>query len=157
MVTKIILVALLMVSVITGGNAFARGGGGGHGGGGHSGGGYSGGSHSSGSHSGGGHSGGSHSTGISHHSGSQGKHAAGGVTFKHNKEGTYKSGYPRVERSQGAKHEFLREHGYTKVPNGYEVDHIRPLSQGGSDSPSNMQLLSTEAHHQKTASERRKD
>ena len=39
----------------------------------------------------------------------------------------YKNGLPKVERSTTAKKEFLREHGYKKVPAGYEVDHIQPL------------------------------
>lgn len=35
----------------------------------------------------------------------------------------------------------LRSKGYTKIPKGYEVDHIQPLSKVGKDDPSNMQLL----------------
>jgi 5-methylcytosine-specific restriction endonuclease McrA len=72
-------------------------------------------------------------------------------------EGTYETGYPRVERSQSARMTFLLRHGYSKLPSGYEIDHIRPLSQGGSDSPENMQLLTKEQHHLKTARERHKD
>jgi 5-methylcytosine-specific restriction endonuclease McrA len=85
--------------------------------------------------------------GVSRHSYASRTHYSGG---------SYKSGYPKVERSQSAKYQFLRQHRLTHVPAGYHVDHIRPLSQGGSDTPSNMQLLSVEAHHQKTAAERRK-
>jgi len=69
--------------------------------------------------------------------------------------GTYKSGYSKVERSETAKFQFLSQQGLTRIPSGYHIDHIRPLSQGGSDTPSNMQLLSVEAHHLKTAAERR--
>lgn len=72
-------------------------------------------------------------------------------------EGTYKTGYLKVERSQSARMTFLRMHGYSKLPAGYEIDHIRPLSQGGSDTPENMQLLTKEQHHVKTARERHKD
>lgn len=72
-------------------------------------------------------------------------------------EGSYKTGYPKVERSQTARMTFLRMHGYCKLPPGYEIDHIRPLSQGGSDTPENMQLLTSEQHHLKTARERHKD
>jgi hypothetical protein len=34
------------------------------------------------------------------------------------------------------------------------VDHIQPLSEGGNDDPSNMQLLTKEDHLQKTLQER---
>jgi hypothetical protein len=138
----IILVIFLMQ--VSAANSFARGGGG-----------HSGGGHSSGSHSrSGGHSSG-HSHGSGHgHSG----HSTHRSSFKtHYTGGNYKSGHPKVERSEGAKKAFLRSKGYTKVPRGYDVDHIRPLSEGGSDTPANMQLLSTEAHHHKTARERHKD
>ncbi len=64
------------------------------------------------------------------------------------------TGYPKVERSSSAKKEFLRSKGYDKVPRGYQIDHIIPLSQGGKDEPSNMQLLSTREHKIKTAKER---
>jgi 5-methylcytosine-specific restriction endonuclease McrA len=49
----------------------------------------------------------------------------------------------------------LAQRGLSRIPPGQNIDHIRPLSQGGSDTPSNMRLLSVEAHHQKTAAERR--
>ena len=70
---------------------------------------------------------------------------------------SYKTtGMPKVERSSSAKKEFLKSQGYKTLPHGYEVDHIIPLSKGGADKPYNMQLLSKEAHKQKTANERRK-
>jgi 5-methylcytosine-specific restriction endonuclease McrA len=68
----------------------------------------------------------------------------------------YKSGFPKVARSSSEKEKFLRSKGYTKAPKGYEVDHIQPLSQGGQDNPSNMQLLTKQQHKQKTATERKK-
>lgn len=68
---------------------------------------------------------------------------------------TYKTtGQPKVERSSNAKSEFLKSRGYDKVPNGYQVDHIFPLSKGGSDKPYNMQLIQTEQHKIKTTNER---
>lgn len=70
---------------------------------------------------------------------------------------TYKNGRPKVERSSSARQEFLRTRGYLDTPAGYEVDHIVPLHWGGTDDPSNMQLLTKEAHDQKTARERRID
>lgn len=56
----------------------------------------------------------------------------------------------RILRSESAKMDFLQQHGYRSVPPGYNVDHIVPLYAGGCDCPSNMQLLSVEAHHAKT-------
>jgi len=66
------------------------------------------------------------------------------------------SGLPKVERSELAKREFLKSKGYKQVPPGYEVDHVIPLSKGGQDEPSNMQLIPKGAHKQKTASERKR-
>ena len=59
-----------------------------------------------------------------------------------------------VKRSEVNKRKFLAKLGYKKVTRGYEIDHIIPLSEGGSDDPSNMQLLTKEAHERKTARER---
>lgn len=66
------------------------------------------------------------------------------------------TGMPKVKRNSGAKDKFLKSKGYDKVPSGYEVDHIIPLSKGGKDDPSNMQLIPKEMHKQKTANERKK-
>jgi len=68
---------------------------------------------------------------------------------------TYSStGNPKVKRSAANKTKFLRSQGYSEVPAGYEVDHKIPLSEGGTDDPSNMQLLTIRAHAEKTARER---
>lgn len=64
------------------------------------------------------------------------------------------TGKPVVKRSEANKNEFLKSKGYEKPPKGYEVDHIIPLSEGGTDDPSNMQLLTKEQHAIKTANER---
>jgi len=64
------------------------------------------------------------------------------------------TGKPKVVRSASNKKDFLKSRGYESTPYGYEIDHIIPLSQGGSDDPSNMQLLTVSQHQQKTARER---
>ena len=43
---------------------------------------------------------------------------------------------------------FLAQHGYEELPEGYEVHHIQPISEGGADSVGNM-LLVTKAEHDK--------
>lgn len=75
-------------------------------------------------------------------------------TEYYNNETYSTTGKPKVKRSMAVRNQFLRSQGYAKVPDGYEVDHIIPLSQGGSDTPDNMQLLTVEQHRQKTARER---
>lgn len=76
-----------------------------------------------------------------------------GTTYFYNE--TYKTtGHSKVERSSSAKKEFLKSRGYTKVPYGYQIDHIVPLSEGGTDTPNNMQLIPTVQHKSKTANER---
>lgn len=64
------------------------------------------------------------------------------------------TGKPKVKRSEANKKAFLKQQGYSETPYGYQIDHIIPLSQGGSDDPSNMQLLTVSQHKAKTARER---
>ncbi len=64
------------------------------------------------------------------------------------------TGKPVVKRSETNKREFLSSYGLSETPEGYEIDHIKPLSEGGTDDPSNMQLLTVEQHKTKTAQER---
>jgi hypothetical protein len=76
-----------------------------------------------------------------------------GTTYYSNE--TYKTtGKPKVDRSSSAKTEFLKSKGYKNIPVGYQIDHIVPLSEGGLDVPSNMQLLPIDQHKSKTAHER---
>ena len=51
--------------------------------------------------------------------------------------------------------QFLEQKGLKKVPKGKEVDHIKPLKDGGRDTPSNLQLLTEKQHEEKTAREAR--
>jgi len=54
-------------------------------------------------------------------------------------------------RSMTARSDFLASHGYSSVPDGYEVHHIIPLCEGGSDTPENMILVSESEHDEITA------
>lgn len=83
----------------------------------------------------------------------QGTYKVGPTEYYYNQYYTT-TGQPMVKRSEAIKASFLRERGYASVPEGYQVDHIIPLSEGGSDSPSNMQLLTIDEHKRKTATER---
>ena len=67
--------------------------------------------------------------------------------------GVARDSHGKIKRSRSAVHQFLKDRGLKKVPKGYQVDHIVPLWKGGSDSPSNMQLMTTEEHRSKTSQE----
>ena len=77
-----------------------------------------------------------------------------GETEYYSNETYITTGKTKVKRSASNKMKFLKSKGYDKIPNGYEIDHIIPLSEGGSDDPTNMQLLTIEQHKLKTAKER---
>lgn len=61
-------------------------------------------------------------------------------------EGTTHIDSEDIVRDIGARDAFLQAHGFSEVPDGYEVHHVVPLSEGGSDTASNMVLV-TEAQH----------
>jgi len=70
-------------------------------------------------------------------------------------EGTDHVDASDIHRSLAARNEFLAAHGYDHVPEGYEVHHVVPLSEGGTDTPDNMILLTEEEHDAVTAAHRR--
>lgn len=51
-----------------------------------------------------------------------------------------------VVRSQDARLDFLAQHDLERVPAGWELHHVVPLSEGGADTPDNMVLLKAEDH-----------
>lgn len=58
-----------------------------------------------------------------------------------------------AERSQSVRREFVREHPCPIVVDGKcqaEVDHMKSLCSGGSDTVENLQWLSKEQHRLKT-------
>lgn len=59
-----------------------------------------------------------------------------------------------VPRSEAAKQAFLEQEGYDAQPEGYDIHHIVPLSEGGQDVPENMILLSEDEHDAVTAAHR---
>jgi hypothetical protein len=70
-----------------------------------------------------------------HYSSPKSTYKSGSTTYISGEH--YKSsGLPKVERSSSAKEKYLKSQGYKKVPPGYVVDHIQPLSKGGQDNPS---------------------
>jgi hypothetical protein len=69
----------------------------------------------------------------------------------------YRNGNHQVKRNRENVKAFLKSKGLKKTPKGYEVDHIIPLSQGGTDSPANMQLLTKKRHLKKTKAERKRN
>jgi len=66
------------------------------------------------------------------------------------------TGITKVKRSNSARNYYLKSRGLRDVPPGYEVDHIVPLSKGGSDQSWNMQLLPKYMHKLKSSSEKRR-
>ena len=55
----------------------------------------------------------------------------------------------RIERSSSERRKFLKSQGLTHTPPGYQVDHIVPLSKGGADKTSNMQLIPKDSPKEK--------
>ncbi len=60
-----------------------------------------------------------------------------------------------TRRDPAVRERFLKKEGLTKIPKGKEVDHKKPLEDGGSDTVRNLQLLTEKQHAEKTAREAR--
>ena len=97
----------------------------------------------------------------SSHSGHAGSHKKS-ATKSHPKHhpSTYSQTAPRdshgrIQRSEAAKHEFMKQTGYPHGRAGYVVDHIVPLAKGGKDHPRNMQWQTIEAAKAKDKVERK--
>lgn len=172
------VIALLLVPSL----AAARGGGGGHGGG--LGGGHhsSSGPHS-GTHSNGHPSGGVHSRGpsdVHSHSDSMPRGIAprSSAPSPHHEskpkteakpkshvtsakppatkcESCPRDAHGKIQRSEVAKRDFMKQSGYPNGRPGYVVDHIAPLAKGGKDVPSNMQWQTIAEARAKDKVERR--
>lgn len=56
-----------------------------------------------------------------------------------------------VVRNISVRDHFLKSHGYDGVPDGWEVHHIKPLSEGGPDTEDNMVLVPEDMHAKITA------
>lgn len=59
-----------------------------------------------------------------------------------------------VIRDPAVVHSFLHMYGFSEQPDGYEVHHIIPLSEGGADSTDNMVLIREDQHDYITAKHR---
>ncbi|MCF0253147.1 MAG: HNH endonuclease [Duodenibacillus sp.] len=70
-------------------------------------------------------------------------------------EGTQHIAADEVVRSAAARNAFLEAHGLDAVPEGYELHHIVPLSEGGADAPENMVLVDEATHDEVTAAHAR--
>ena len=60
----------------------------------------------------------------------------------------------KIYRDYKAVNDFKKKNPKPNDGHAYDVDHIKPLSQGGADKPSNMQWIRTEDHRKKSAAER---
>jgi len=60
------------------------------------------------------------------------------------------------KRKTSTKQRWLKKHGHKSVPVGYELDHKRPLSEGGTDTLWNLHLIKKKTHKKKTKREAKK-
>lgn len=55
----------------------------------------------------------------------------------------------KIYRDYAASREFKRTHPKPQDGRAYDIDHIKPLNQGGADKPYNMQWVPTDEHRKK--------
>lgn len=60
----------------------------------------------------------------------------------------------KIYRDYKAVRDFKRTHPKPNDGHAYDIDHVKPLSKGGADKPSNMQWIRTEDHRRKTTLEK---
>jgi len=63
---------------------------------------------------------------------------------------------PKRKRKASTVKKFLKKKGLKKVPKSKQVDHKKPLADGGTDSQKNLRLIKKSTHKKKTATEARK-
>jgi len=70
-------------------------------------------------------------------------------------ESCSRDSHGKIQRSEVAKRDFMKQSGYPNGRPGYIVDHITPLAKGGKDVPSNMQWQTLAEARAKDKVERR--
>jgi len=60
------------------------------------------------------------------------------------------------KRKTSTRQKFLKKRGLKKTPKGKEIDHKKPLADGGTDTQKNLRLIKKSAHKKKTIAEAKK-
>ena len=81
-------------------------------------------------------------------------HSSGGHHRSTYSTNAKRDSHGHIARSSKAKEEFMKQTGYPHGRPGYVIDHVKPLSEGGADSPSNMQWQTKAAAKEKDKRER---
>jgi hypothetical protein len=95
-----------------------------------------------------------HRSGHDRHASPKSEYHVSGHHRSSSAPGTTRNSYGKIKRSSSARHEFMKETGYPHGRKGYVIDHVVPLSRGGTDAPSNMQWQTKEEAKQKDKWER---